>query len=174
MDYVVPQAPLSMELSRKQHWSALPFAALGDLPDPETEPASPASPALAGRFFSTESPEKSRIFLPYPLFSCKAPKGNWIRRQLQVCCLEKALGIYGSSLRKSEDKAFRGMWYFSTSEYTPSSKDSAYFQGGMDWRMICQWEKTVGTQLRISPLKCKSKPQSHTGQNGCNPKVYKQ
>ena len=54
MDYIVHQAPLSMEFSRKQHWSGLPFAALGDLLDPEIELASPASPALAGRFFTFE------------------------------------------------------------------------------------------------------------------------
>ena len=29
---------------------------LGDLPDPGIKPASPASPALAGRFFTTEPP----------------------------------------------------------------------------------------------------------------------
>ena len=30
------------------------FPSLGDLPDPEAKPVSPASPALAGRFFTTE------------------------------------------------------------------------------------------------------------------------
>ena len=30
----------------------------GDLPNPETEPESPASPALAGGFFTTEPPGK--------------------------------------------------------------------------------------------------------------------
>ena len=45
------QAPLSMEFSRQEHWSGLPFPSAGDLPDPGTEPASLASPALAGSFF---------------------------------------------------------------------------------------------------------------------------
>jgi len=88
MDYIVHQAPLSMEFSRKQHWSGLPFAALGDLLDPEIELASPASPALAGRFFTTESPEQSQISLPYPMFSSKAPKGNRRRRQ-HKCAVQK-------------------------------------------------------------------------------------
>ena len=35
------QTPLSMELSREEHWSGLPFPSLGDLPDPGTEPSSP-------------------------------------------------------------------------------------------------------------------------------------
>ena len=41
-----------MEISKQEHWSALPFSTLGDLPDPETEPSAPASPALAGGFFT--------------------------------------------------------------------------------------------------------------------------
>ena len=32
---VAPQAPLSMEFSRQEYWSGLPFPALEDLPDPE-------------------------------------------------------------------------------------------------------------------------------------------
>ena len=36
----------------------LPFLSPGDIPDPGIEPESPASPALADRFFSTESPGK--------------------------------------------------------------------------------------------------------------------
>ena len=48
-----PQAPLSMEFSRQENWSGLPCPPPGDLPNPGTEPASLASPALAGRFFST-------------------------------------------------------------------------------------------------------------------------
>ena len=38
----------------QEYWSGLPFPTLGDLPDPGIEPASPVSPALAGRFFTTE------------------------------------------------------------------------------------------------------------------------
>ena len=39
-------ASLSMGLFRQKYWSGLPFSFLGDLPNPETEPASPVSPAL--------------------------------------------------------------------------------------------------------------------------------
>ena len=52
------QAPLSMGFSRQEHCSVLPFPPPGDLPDPGTEPVSPTSPALAGGFFTTESPGK--------------------------------------------------------------------------------------------------------------------
>ena len=48
------QAPLSMNSSRQEYWRGLPFPTPGDLPDPGIEPMSPASPSLAGRFFTTE------------------------------------------------------------------------------------------------------------------------
>ena len=40
MDY--SQAPLSMEFSRQEYWSGLPFPSPGDLLDPGIEPESPA------------------------------------------------------------------------------------------------------------------------------------
>ena len=49
------QVLLSMGLSRQEHWSGLPFSSPGDLPDPGMEPMSPAPPALADRFFTTET-----------------------------------------------------------------------------------------------------------------------
>ena len=36
------QVPLSMEFSRQEYWSGLPFPSLGDLPDLGIEPRSPA------------------------------------------------------------------------------------------------------------------------------------
>ena len=42
---VACQAPLSMEFSRQEDWSGLPFPPPGDLPDPGIKPM---SPALAG------------------------------------------------------------------------------------------------------------------------------
>ena len=44
-----------MEVSREEHWSGLPFPTLGDLPDPEMEPA---SPALAADFLTTKDYDK--------------------------------------------------------------------------------------------------------------------
>ena len=37
---VAHQAPLSMEFSRQEYWSGLPFPSPGDLPDPGIEPGS--------------------------------------------------------------------------------------------------------------------------------------
>ena len=52
---VAHHAPLSMGFSRQEYWNGLPFLPLGDLPDPGIEPLSPASPALAGGFFTTSA-----------------------------------------------------------------------------------------------------------------------
>ena len=43
----------SMEFSRQEYWSGLPFPSPGDCPDPGMEPVSLASSALAGGFFTT-------------------------------------------------------------------------------------------------------------------------
>ena len=52
------QAPLSMGFSRQEYWSGLPCPPPGDLPDSGIKPTSLVSPALAGRFFTTEPPGK--------------------------------------------------------------------------------------------------------------------
>ena len=43
---VAHQAPLSMEFSRQQYWSGLPFPSPGDLPDLGIEPRSPTLQAV--------------------------------------------------------------------------------------------------------------------------------
>ena len=57
------EAPLSMAFSRQEYWSGFPFPSPGDLLDPGIEPASLASPALPGRFFSTEPPRKPHLLV---------------------------------------------------------------------------------------------------------------
>ena len=42
MNYIPCQTPLSMEFSRQEYWSGLPFPSPGDLPDPGIKPRSPA------------------------------------------------------------------------------------------------------------------------------------
>ena len=58
---VAGQAALSMEFSRQEEWSELPFPIPGDLPDPGIKPAFLTSPALASRFFTTASPGKPKL-----------------------------------------------------------------------------------------------------------------
>ena len=52
MNYSPPGSSIH-GLPRQEYQSALPFLSSGDLPYPGIEPMSLASPALAGRFFTT-------------------------------------------------------------------------------------------------------------------------
>ena len=61
---VAHQAPLSVGFARQEYWSWLPFPSPGDLPNLEIKPA---SPALAGGFFTTEPSEKPQ---KSPVNSC--------------------------------------------------------------------------------------------------------
>ena len=70
---VAHQAPLSVGFSRQKYWSGVPFPYPGDPPDPGSEPA---SPALAGKFFTAEPQEWNScgkfcisplLPLPFPL-----------------------------------------------------------------------------------------------------------
>ena len=47
------QALLSLGFPRQEYWSGLSCPSPGDLSDPRIKPLSPASPALAGGFFTT-------------------------------------------------------------------------------------------------------------------------
>ena len=58
---IAHQTPLSMEFSRQEYWSGLPFPTPGDLPDTGIKPRSLALqmvPCIAVRFFTTEPPGK--------------------------------------------------------------------------------------------------------------------
>ena len=58
---IVHQAPMSMDFSRQEYWSGLPFSTPRDLPDPGVEPASLMSPALKGRFFTNEATWEAQL-----------------------------------------------------------------------------------------------------------------
>ena len=69
------QVPLSVGSSR-QYWSGLPFPPPGSLPNPETELASPLSPTLAGRLFTTSATWNAHTNAIYYL---KKPKeAHWV------------------------------------------------------------------------------------------------
>ena len=57
---VAHQAPLSMEFSRQEYWSALLFPSPGDLPNPGIEPGFPALQADA---LSSEPPGKPCVHI---------------------------------------------------------------------------------------------------------------
>ena len=64
---VAHQAPLSMEFSKQEYWSRLPFITPGDLPNPGIILMPLVSSALASVFFTTVLPGKpiniSNLFL---------------------------------------------------------------------------------------------------------------
>ena len=67
--FVIPwatacQAPLSLVFPRQQYYSGLPFPSPGDIPDPGIKPV---SPALTGKFFTTEPLGKPIDVLSYRL-----------------------------------------------------------------------------------------------------------
>ena len=55
MDYIVCQAPLSMEISQQEHWSGLPFLIPGNLPNPWIKPASLSLLHCQAKFFTTRT-----------------------------------------------------------------------------------------------------------------------
>ena len=61
------QVPLSMEFSRQEHWSGLPFPSPGDLPNPGIKPGSPASEADS---LPSEPPGKPTFkgYIPFIIF----------------------------------------------------------------------------------------------------------
>ena len=70
---VACQAPLSMEFSRQEYWSGLPFPSSGDLPDPGMEPR---FLALQADCLSSEPPR--RISPPWPKSEVKSLSCVWL------------------------------------------------------------------------------------------------
>ena len=79
---VAGQALLSMGFSRQEYWSGLSCPLPGDLPDPGSNPRL-ASPALAGRFFTTNTTWEALNETLTPLYFqiiswiCKAVLRDW-------------------------------------------------------------------------------------------------
>ena len=64
---VAHQAPLSMEFSRQENWSGLPFSSPGNLPNPGIEPASLVSPELQEDSSPAEPSGKPSIYETGPI-----------------------------------------------------------------------------------------------------------
>ena len=86
-----PQAPLSMKFSRQEYWSGLHFLLQGIFPTPGIKPTYPASPALAGQFFTTST--------------------IWEAPCVCVCIISNILYIYIiQTLKKKEILSFETHW----------------------------------------------------------------
>ena len=85
MNYIARQAPLSVGFSRQEYWSGLPFPPPGDLPDPGIEPR---SPAVAGRFFTTEPPGKPMFLYAFCEYYVSSLSGRIPSMVIQISSLQ--------------------------------------------------------------------------------------
>ena len=77
--YVITHhGPLSMEFSRWEYWSELPFSPPGDPPDPGIKPASLGSPALAGRFFTVWTTTEALVCMDKSVSEMKSISCVWV------------------------------------------------------------------------------------------------
>ena len=88
------------------------FPPLGDLPNPGIEPASPAAPALAGGFFTTETPGKTYPSLTQTTFTCFEPHASetfpWYLKPRSMCLSSRVwlqCSVQRSQLHPSLGKA---------------------------------------------------------------------
>ena len=80
---VASQAPQSVEFSRQEYWSGLPFPPPRDLPHPGIEPG---STCIAGRFSLSEPPGKLLCVYKYPFsFGFPSHFGHH-GAQSRACC----------------------------------------------------------------------------------------
>ena len=68
------QAPLSLEFSRQEYWSGLPFPSPGDLPDPGTEPGSPALQADSLQSLDQEDPLEKEMATCSSILAWRIPR----------------------------------------------------------------------------------------------------
>ena len=61
-----------MGFSRQEYWRGVPFPSPRDLLDSGVEPASPAPPALVGKFFTTEPPAKPKATTAFLINAIRA------------------------------------------------------------------------------------------------------
>ena len=87
MDCIACQAPLSMEFSRQEYRSGLPFSTPGNLSDPGI--------SLAGGFFATKPPGKPHLFIvPYVNSLSLSPPSIKRHMTLQEGCSSCLSTIY--------------------------------------------------------------------------------
>ena len=74
---IARHAPLSMEFSRQEYWRRVPFPPPHDFSPPGIEPLSLVSPALAGRFFTTNATWEAPPYYS-PLIFISSDTSNYI------------------------------------------------------------------------------------------------
>ena len=99
---VACQVPLSMGFPRQEYWSGLSFPIPGNLPDSGIELM---SSAMAGKFFTSESPEKPiyssfiLTFLVAQMVKClPTMRETWVQSLGWEDLLEKEMATHPSTL----------------------------------------------------------------------------
>ena len=102
----------------QEHWSRLPFPSPGDLLDPGIKPTSPASPVLAGGFFTTAPPWKPILYIVMYICQSQSPNSShhhpFPTRCPYVCSLcvsvscraHLAQSLHSSCMEADPDKSF--------------------------------------------------------------------
>ena len=85
---VACQAPLSMEFSRQIYYSGLPLPSSWDLPDPGTEPRSPASPALNVDSLPLHHLGSPILLLFFEYFICIINISVYIQYTIKSMCVQ--------------------------------------------------------------------------------------
>ena len=112
-----PQAPLSMEFSRQEYWSGLPFFSPGDLPNSGIEPR---SPVLQGDSLPSEPPGKATTREATATRSpCAARQSSPSSLQLQKALTQQQRPSATKKIIKNKKRQIQG---FKSSK--PQAKDT--------------------------------------------------
>ena len=94
------QAPLSMEFSRQEYWSGLPFPSPGLLPSPGIKPRSPAFRADS---LSSEPPN-ILYYLCTLLWCDQYPSVTWWTHSAQKCLIQSRFLIFIEWVKEQSNK----------------------------------------------------------------------
>ena len=153
---VAHQAPLSMEFTRQEYWSRLPFPSSGDLPDPESKRLSLKSPALVGGFFTTNAIWKvllnAATAAAKSLQSCdpidRSPQGSPIPGVLQARTQEWVAISFSNAWKwKVKVKSLSRLWLLAIPW-------TAAYQAPLSMG-LCKQEYWSGAPLPSPPIKCR-------------------
>ena len=106
---VAHKAPMSMGFPRQQYWNGLPFPSPEGLPDPGIEPT---SPALAGRFFTTEPPGKPHFHNEYCAIRVHFLETNFVRYGLKLLNMQSTSGVHWLDFCHLHDSFTYVLWQF--------------------------------------------------------------
>ena len=118
---VAYQAPLSTGFLRQEYLSGLPFPSPGDLLNPGIQPA---SPALAGGFFTTEPPGKPECLLIGSFcyicyFEWRRFRSRCGERWVSVICTDRNYRTFILLIACWRKMFFPSLFFSPTSSYNP-------------------------------------------------------